>query len=562
MIHSLETGAARVISANVVNDGLITNLPDGVAVEVPTVLDALGAHPMKVGDLPPQCAALNRSFLGPVDLAVRAAVDGDPRLVRAAAMVDPNTAATLTVDQIWELCDELTAAHGDLLPEPLRSTAQPTRCRQLRSVHCDSTPALHRTGRRPRLRPRRMRWRRLSSSGPTEIAVWHGYQDTEGDVFKGLVAQYNKDHPDVKVAELYSSNDLVLQKVLTAVRGGSAPDVAYMFGSWSPNIAKIPQVVDMKDEVAKPDWKWDDFYQAERDAATVGDKIVGVPALVDNLAIVYNKKLFADAGVAPPSPNWTWDDFRAAAAKLTDPAKGQYGWLIPADGSEDTVWHYVPMLWEAGGDILSPDNTQGGVQLRGRRQGADRAAADGGHRQVALPRHHQRERPQADEQRQGRDARDGPVGSELAVRHRLRRAGDAHLRRFERRPSDDRRPGQLGGVQQRRQAKKQAAIDFVKWLTAPEQVKAFSLGTGDLPIRTSVGQDQAVLDKLNENVPGTAAFVENLSNVKKVRPQVEQYPAISEALGQAIVSVMLGKEQPAAALNAAAKAADAALAGK
>ena len=81
--------------------------------------------------------------------------------------------------------------------------------------------------------------------------------------------------------------------------------------------------------------------QAERDAATVGDKVVGVPALVDNLAIVYNKKLFADAGVAPPTPNWTWDDFRAAAAKLTDPAKGQFGWLIPADGSEDTVWHYA-----------------------------------------------------------------------------------------------------------------------------------------------------------------------------------------------------------------------------
>ena len=159
MIHSLETGTPRVISANVVNDGLITNLPDGVAVEVPTVLDALGAHPMKVGDLPPQCAALNRSFLGPVDLAVRAAVDGDPRLVRAAAMVDPNTAATLTVDQIWELCDELTTAHGDLLPEPLRATLA-HRCRQQRSVHRDSTPVLHRDCRHPRLRSRRVRWRR------------------------------------------------------------------------------------------------------------------------------------------------------------------------------------------------------------------------------------------------------------------------------------------------------------------------------------------------------------------------------------------------------------------
>lgn len=145
-----------------------------------------------------------------------------------------------------------------------------------------------------------------SSSGPVEIAVWHGYQDTEGEAFKGLIDQYNKEHPDVHVTDLYSSNDLVLQKVLTAVRGGSAPDVAYMFGSWSPNIAKIPQVVDMSDVVSQSDWNWDDFYPAEREAATVGDKIVGIPALVDNLAIVYNKKLFADAGIAPPTADWTW----------------------------------------------------------------------------------------------------------------------------------------------------------------------------------------------------------------------------------------------------------------
>ena len=120
VIHSLETGTRRVISANVANDGLITNLPAGFAVEVPTLLDRLGAHPIHVGELPPQCAAVNRSYIGPAELAVRAAVDGDPRLVRAAAMVDPNAAASLTVDQIWELCDALVAAHGPLLPEALR----------------------------------------------------------------------------------------------------------------------------------------------------------------------------------------------------------------------------------------------------------------------------------------------------------------------------------------------------------------------------------------------------------------------------------------------------------
>jgi multiple sugar transport system substrate-binding protein len=400
-----------------------------------------------------------------------------------------------------------------------------------------------------------------SPSGPTEIAVWHGYQDTEGEVFKGLVAQYNKDHPDVKVSELYSANDLVLQKVLTAVRGGSPPDVAYMFGSWSPNIAQIPQVVDMADEVKNPDWKWDDFYPAEREAATVGDKVVGVPALVDNLAIVYNEKLFADAGVAPPTKDWTWDDFRAAAAKLTDPTKGQYGWLIPADGSEDTVWHYLPMLWEAGGDILDSDNTKAtfnspeGVKALTVLQ--QMAVND---KSVYLD---------TTNENGPKLMNSGKVAMLVTGPWDLSQLSDIDYG-VQVMPTY---PGSTGGHQtiagpdnwvvfDNGDERKQAAIDFVKWLSAPEQVKKFSLGTGDLPIRSSVGQDQAVLDELNENVPGTAAFVENLNNATKVRPQVEQYPAISEALGQAIVAVMLGEDQPKAALDAAAQAADAKLAEK
>ena len=400
-----------------------------------------------------------------------------------------------------------------------------------------------------------------SSSGPTEIAVWHGYQDTEGEVFKSLVEQYNKEHPDVKVTELYSSNDLVLQKVLTAVRGDSAPDVAYMFGSWSPNIAKIPSLVDMADEVKQPDWKWDDFYEAEREAATVGNQVVGVPALVDNLAIVYNKKLFAEAGVAPPSPNWTWDDFRAAAAKLTDPAKGQYGFLIPADGSEDTVWHYVPMLWEAGGDILTPDNSkaafnsEAGVTALTTLQ--QMAVTD---KSLYLD---------TTNENGPKLMNSGKVAMLITGPWDLSQLSDIDYD-VQVMPTY---AGSSGGHQtiagpdnwvvfDNGDERKQAAVDFVKWLSAPEQVKTFSLGTGDLPIRALVGQDQAVLDQLNEGVPGTAAFVENLNNVKKVRPQVEQYPAISEALGQAIVSVMLGKEQPKAALDGAAQAADAKLAEK
>jgi alpha-galactosidase len=63
---------------------------------------------------------LNRQFLSVVELTVAAAVQGRPEYVRHAMMVDPNTSATLAVDEIWRLADDMVAAHGDLLPEPLR----------------------------------------------------------------------------------------------------------------------------------------------------------------------------------------------------------------------------------------------------------------------------------------------------------------------------------------------------------------------------------------------------------------------------------------------------------
>ena len=125
------------------------------------------------------------------------------------------------------------------------------------------------------------------------------------------------------------------------------------------NLATSPKIVDLGPIMAQtPGFNWDDFYQVERLAATVNGKVVGVPALVDNLALVYNKALFDKAGVAYPTKDWTWTDFRDAAKKLTDPAAKQFGWAYVNDGSEDTVWRFLALLWQAGGDLLNADNTK------------------------------------------------------------------------------------------------------------------------------------------------------------------------------------------------------------
>ena len=125
VIHSIVTGKPRTIYGNVVNTGQISNLPAGAVVEVPCLVDSLGVQPTTVGALPAQCAALNRSYINVNELVVRAALEEDPRSIRQALMADPATAATLTVEQIWSLCNDLVLAQNNYLDPALRVQRTP-----------------------------------------------------------------------------------------------------------------------------------------------------------------------------------------------------------------------------------------------------------------------------------------------------------------------------------------------------------------------------------------------------------------------------------------------------
>src|SRR5258707_12048835 len=114
-----------------------------------------------------------------------------------------------------------------------------------------------------------------SASGP--IQVWEGYTGPDAKAFAHLVSEYQAQHPGQKVNTLYVNSDNTLQKVLTAVRGGSPPDIAYLYGSWAPNVAQIPQVVNLTQVVQRPGVNWNDFWTGERAVATVNGKVIGIP---------------------------------------------------------------------------------------------------------------------------------------------------------------------------------------------------------------------------------------------------------------------------------------------
>ena len=107
----------ETINANVLNDGLIENLPRQSCIEVPCRVDGKGITPQAVEDLPPHLSALMMTNINVQTLTVAAIVTGGKEHVYHAAMMDPHTAAELNLDQIWRMVDELLEAHSGWLPE-------------------------------------------------------------------------------------------------------------------------------------------------------------------------------------------------------------------------------------------------------------------------------------------------------------------------------------------------------------------------------------------------------------------------------------------------------------
>lgn len=117
IMEAMETNNPIKIGGNVLNTGgLISNLPKNAVVEVPCLVDSSGIAPTYIGDLPEQLAALNRTNINTQLLTIEAAMTGKKEHIYQAAMLDPHTAAELSMDDIVSLCDELIEAHGDWLP--------------------------------------------------------------------------------------------------------------------------------------------------------------------------------------------------------------------------------------------------------------------------------------------------------------------------------------------------------------------------------------------------------------------------------------------------------------
>jgi multiple sugar transport system substrate-binding protein len=405
-----------------------------------------------------------------------------------------------------------------------------------------------------------------AGGGKTEITLWHGYGElaaageepnTELDSLKAQVDAFQAANPNIKVDMTYVNSDNALEKLTVALQGGKAPDVTYQYGTNLPQLATSPKVVDLTSRVNAADYSWDDFPAGERDVFTIDGKVFGVPALVDNLAVVYNKDLFQAAGLAEPGPDWTWDELVADAKALTDGSKSQFGLEWPIDGSESEVWKYIAMLWEAGGDLMSPDGTKTAFASP---QGATALAALGDMAKAKAL--YLNAAPDSEKANQLFNA--NKIGMFITGPWNLADFPDAHygvqvMPMFPGGTHDTIAGPDAWVVMDNGDARVAAAWKLTQYLTEPDQVLSDSLATGHLPTRSSVGTMPGFAP-FATSFPGIDVFATNLDNVKKARPSIAAYPQISQMLGNAVTSVVLGKASPDQALADAAQQADATLA--
>lgn len=398
-----------------------------------------------------------------------------------------------------------------------------------------------------------------SSSGKIELSFWDGQTQKAHKVVEELVAEWNRAHPDVQVSTNSGgvTADTMLPKVTAGLQAGSYPDIAYIFGSDIANLAKSEKLLDLTEATEDGELEWEKFDKAARETATVEGKVRAVPSLVETLAIVYNKKLFEEAGLPFPKEGWSWDEFREDAIKLTNSSSGVLGTAWPATGDEDTTWRIWPMVWQLGGEVIAPEGEKVGYEgepgLKSLTLIDELAQAHAIYLDTS-----------AGSERINQVFNAGKLGMAMAGNWALPEFieggveyGVAEMPSFSDEPTTIAGPDVWAIFDHGDEARSKAAIEFISWFTAPKQNLRWDEASGSLPTRTDVAKlpEYAAYVK---SLPHLEAFIENLENAR-VRPTISQYPEISKAMGKAVGEMLYARSSPEDALAGAVEGGNAAL---
>lgn len=380
------------------------------------------------------------------------------------------------------------------------------------------------------------------ASGIVHLTLWHGVNPPPNrDVLQKLVDRFNQTHSGIQVESLYvGQGDQQIPKILAAVVGNVPPNLLWYAPTLTGQLVELDAIVPLE--------KWLDTLPVATEIDPVllesmqlEGHLWSVPFSVNNVGIFYRPDLFESAGItALPA---TWNELRQVARQLTRPEVGQYGILLPLGKGEWTVFMWLPFMWSAGGEITTPDQSQ--IELVN--DGAIAALRlwqsliEDGSAILSSPERGY----ELDQFLAGKVAMQltGPwtLGQLQATQVKF---GVMPI------PVQERPATSIGGenlfIFKATPAEEQAAKVFADYVLSEEFQTAWARETGYLPVNLKARQNPKYQQFLAQQ-PVVKVFLEQ-AEYGRSRPIFPGYSRLSDALGRAIESVLLGQDAPKKAL--------------
>jgi len=399
-------------------------------------------------------------------------------------------------------------------------------------------------------------------SGKTEIVFWHSFVASTIPALNELISKFEAAHPNIKLTAQYiPTGDALIQKLITAVQSGTAPDISWLHADYMEDLVDADAIYEMNHFIKGADGISDEelhkIYPALLQYSSWKGVLYSLPMEATDLALIYNKDMFREAGLDPERPPQTWEELKEYSAKLTldknnDGNFERIGFFIPnypAAGPLGNwmVWQFLPYIWQAGGYVIAEDQSK--VTFN----------EEPGVKALTL----WKELYQSQKLNMFTNDYDIAFASQRLA---MAMDGPWNLPRYEEIVKDfdygfaflpsgpEKRATVVGGEYLAifKQSKNpDAAWKFLKWMISPEAQAEWSILSKYLPIRKDVVEIPKYKKYLEEH-PHFKVFFEQMDYAQAQRPIDFGGLQIARHIAQALEESMLGNKDPKKALDEAA----------
>ena len=365
-------------------------------------------------------------------------------------------------------------------------------------------------------------------------------------VVDGMVNEFQKGHPDIKVNAIYAGNyDDTRVRALSALKSGEPAQLSVMFSIDVYDLMEQDVIVPFSDVVSTAEEKaWlDSFYPGLMANGTVDGKVWGVPFQRSTIVMYYNKDAFREVGLDPNQPPKTWDEMAAAAKKLTK--DGRWGVMIPSTGYP--YWMYQALAIQNGLELMSADGTKTFFD--------DPAAIEAlqywrdlGTKHKVMPEGTVEWGTLRQAFLQGQTAMMWhSTGNLTAVKKEAKFDFGVAMLPAKKRPGSPTGGGNFYLFKKATDAERKAALTFIRWMTAPERAAEWSKATGYVGISPASYETESLKKYAAEFPPALVAR----DQLQHAVAEFSTYETgrVREGLNNAIQAALTGRQTPEAALK-------------